>query len=173
MKGNVGLFTKKLENILYSNIPNFNTLDVSLKEAFSILIDEPVMTHVIIIPNTNFKFYLEPLREWEEREVERVLANYDAYTKERLRKVEVLTFSIVGAESPDGQTFSFATPDEKFQLRTLLLSFHPQVIDFLYQFYLRLRMKYVERVNALFGTTVEEALTKGFFQEVVGNNESN
>jgi hypothetical protein len=164
---------KKLSSLLSLDIPNYDILEPSLKTAFSILVDEPSYSVTVLVPNYNYEFLMSPIREFEERLIAERTANFDVMTRQIIRRVEALTFAIIGAKTPDGNNFSFLTFEEKIALKQILLSLPTPVIDYLYAAFEKMMAKYREKIREILGGSPEEVLTRGFFQENLGDTEGN
>lgn len=142
-------------------------------EVFKVLIEEPFVHREFYLPGFNFKFVLAPLREFEQRIVAMRIANYDNATKELLKRIEVLTYSIVAIVTPSGTAFEFLDIHEKIILRNLLLSFPPDIVEYLYLAYQLVEAEQKKRISEIIGGNPQEVLAKGFFQEAMDISKNN
>ena len=172
MKGNQDP-RKRISALLNLDLPAFETIDQDLRNAFSILIDEPIYTVIVKVPGYDYEFELAPLREYEERLIAERTANLDVLTKQIIRRVEALTLSIIGVRTPNGETYSFLEITEKAALKQILLSLPTPIIDYLYLAFERMMAKYREKIREILGGSPEEVLTRNFFPKDMDNTEGN
>ena len=101
------------------------------------------------------KWYLSTLEEWEMREINMNYGSAPMMNLEYLKRVDILTFSIIKIEDGSNQ-YDFISEEKKPILRSILLSLDTKVIDVLYNAYLLLVKKSTEEFMKKYSNILED-----------------
>jgi len=101
------------------------------------------------------KWHLSTLEEWEMREINMNYGSAPMMNLEYLKRVDILTFSIVKIEDGSNQ-YDFISEEKKPILRSILLSLDTKVIDVLYNAYLLLVKKSTEEFMKKYSNILED-----------------
>lgn len=155
---------KTLRTLDELDLPLIDVIDdPQLVADFKTLISESDYTWSFTLPHSGLKFSFKPLQEWEEREIAKKLSNYDNQTKLVLRRLECLVYSIDSITGPSGKIYQFEIPEDRIDLRVLLLSLNPEVLDYLYSAYEEGSRHFKEYIRKKYGN-ISELLASDFFE---------
>ncbi len=150
-----------LQDTLFTEYPELRDIDDRTIADFEELLNLGSETWEINLGG--YTFVYGALFEFEERLAFKNTANFDALTRLRLLKIEYLVDSIIAIKTPHGVTYDFLNREQKLQLRTILLSLRPRIINYLYEGYewgmRNLEAKLKDKLGS-----VEEVLARGFFE---------
>lgn len=115
-----------------------------------------------------FIWTLGTLWEYEYRWIVRKLNNLDAVAKEKMLPLEILNSAIMEVQRlSDNKIFRFQYEANKVQLRHLLLSLSPFMVEQLYRAYSIGESQAKEEFQKKYSESIEK-ISKGFFEESGG-----